>query len=450
MMLSLFLNLASAPAFAPGDPLPPTPGLLAIRVGRAETISKGPIENAVILIDGGKIATIGEDLPIERGIPVLDRPQWVVMPGLVDAYTRLGLDGEGGDDNSPEVHASAEIFPDNKEWEEVVEYGVTTLGLYPAGNGIPGQACAVRPLGDTKEELLLADSCYLKIIVRASTSSKKLIQDGFKKADEYADKEKKAREKWEKDQEKKKSTSKKPEEKKEEKKEEGKQADEPVVVEDPKPEDKEKKDEKKEDAFVPPEPDAKAKPFVDLRAGKLRALVSIGSAAEYLHFLDALGKETIGWDLRIPVTRELDVFYITDKKTYDLEVDGIGDKKCRVVLEPTLSVTPGTMRNRNMALELSKAGASIVFIPRNDTLPDFRNWLLNVGEMVNAGLDRATALRAVTLEPAGLLELDERLGSIEKGKDANLVFFNGDPLQPTSRIQAVMLDGRFVHGEVKL
>ncbi len=449
MLASFFLCSASAlvHANATGDAPPPTPSLLAIRVGRAETIAKGAIENAVILIENGKIVTIGEDLPIERGIRILDRPDWVAMPGLVDAYTRIGLDGEGGDDMSPEVHASAEIYPDTKEWERIVEYGVTTLGLYPAGNGIPGQACAIRPLGDTREALLLADGCYLKIIIRASTSAKKLLQDGFKKADEYADKEKKAREKWDKDQEKKKS-SKKTEEKKEEKKEEGKLAQDPSVAEDPKPD--EKKDEKKEDVFVPPEPEAKAKPFVDLRSGKLRALFSIASSAEYLHLIDALGKEKIGFDLRIPVGRELDVFYVADKKTYDLEVDGIGDRKCRVVLEPVLSVTPGTMRNRNMAAELSKAGASIVFIPRNDTLPDVKNWMLNVSEMVNAGLDRKIALRAMTLEPAMLLNVDKRLGSLEKGKDANLIFFSGDPLQPTSRLEAVMLDGRFVHGEVKL
>lgn len=457
MLAAFFLTLTGAA----GDVRPPTPSLLAIRVGKAETIAKGTLENAVVLIENGKIVTIGEDLPVERGIPVLDRPNWVVMPGLVDAYSRLGLDSEGGDEMSPEVRASAEIYARAEEYEEVVKYGITTLGLYPAGNGIPGQACAIRPLGKTREELLLADSCYLKIIVRATTSSKKLVQDGFKKADEYAEKEKKAREKFDKEKDKKgakKTDEKKPEEKKPD---DAKSANaprdeatsaaseqEPGAADDPKPD--EKKDEKKDDGYVPPEPEAKAKPFVDLRSGKLRALVSIGNAAEYLHFLDAIGKETFTWDLRIPIQRESDIFYVADKKTYELEVDGIGDKKCRVVIEPVLSVTTGTMRNRNMALELSKAGAKIVFIPRNDALPDMKNWLSNVGEMVAAGLDRKTALRAVTLEPAELLGVEKHVGSLEKGKDANLLFFSGDPLEPSTKLEAVMLDGKFVHGEVNL
>lgn len=444
-MILTHLLLALAPAAtAPSD-------LLAIRVGRAETVSKGVIEHAVILVEGGKIVTIGEDLPIERGIPILDRPKWTVIPGLVNAYSRLGLDGEGGDDNAADVKASGELWHGSEEYEKVVEYGVTTLGLYPPGNGIPGQAVAVRPRAKSAAEMVLRDPSYLKVVLRANAASKKAIGEGFKKADEYAEKEKKAREKWEKDQEKKK----KPAAKKDEKKPDEKAGEE--KKEEPKPEAKEegkkeeaKKEEAASDAFVPPEPDPKTKPFLDLRAGKLRALVSVSGSGEYLHLIDAIGKETFPWDLRIPVSRELDIFYVLDKKTYDLDVDGIGDRKVRVVVEPTLTVHPGTMRTRNPAAELARAGAKLVLIPRNDTLPDHRMWLANVGESIGAGLDRDVALRAMTLEGAALLGVDDRLGSLEKGKDANLVFLDGDPFEPSTRIQAVMLEGEFVHGEANL
>ncbi|HEV8112178.1 MAG TPA: amidohydrolase family protein [Planctomycetota bacterium] len=427
-------------------------GLLAIRVGRAETATKGVIEHAVILVEDGKIATIGEDLAVERGIPILDKPNWVAMPGLVDAYSRLGLDGEGGDENSPEVRAFDELYPGADEYPDVMKYGVTTLGLYPAGNGIPGEAVAVRPTGKTPEEMRVHDPAYLKIIVRATSSSKKLLREGFRKADEYNEKLKKAREKWDKDQEaKKKKAPAKKEEKADEKKGEEKKGDEKKEEgkEEPKPEAKDEKPASKEDQFVPPVPDPKVKPFLDLRAGKLRALCSVSSAGEYLHLIDALGKEKISFDLRIPLSRESDIFYVADKKTYDLDVDGIGDRKCRVVIEPVLTLHPGTMRNRNLAMELAHAGAKIVFVPRNDALPNFKDWLLDVGEIVGAGLDRNTAIRALTSEPAALLGVESRLGSLEKGKDANIVFLSGDPFEPTTRIQAVMLEGRFVYGEVK-
>jgi hypothetical protein len=427
-------SMSSMPpaALATGD-------MFAIRVGRAETISKGTLEHAVILVAGGKIVTIGEDLPVERGIPIIDRPLWVLMPGLVDAYSRLGLDSEGGDEMAADVHASAEIFPDAEEYKEIVKYGITTLGLYPAGNGIPGQAVAIKPVGKTPDEMKLLDSAYLKIILRATPSSKKLVQDGFKKADDYVQKEKKAKEKWDKDQEKKKKPAAKKDEKSDEKKDDSKS-------EESKP--KEESKESSSDVYVPPEPDAKAKPFLDLRSGKLRALVSITGSAEYLHWLDAIGKEKFTWDLRIPVTRELDIFYVERKATYDLDVDGIGDQKCRVVMEPTISYYPGTMRQRNLPAELARAGAKLVLIPRSDGLPDHKQWLANTGELVNAGLDRQAALRALTLEPAELLGVDKRVGSIEKGKDANFVLLNGDPFQPSTRIQAVLIEGRVVYGEL--
>ena len=108
------------------------------------------------------------------------------------------------------------------------------------------------------------------------------------------------------------------------------------------------------------------------------------------------------------------------------------------------------MRTRNPAAELSRAGAKLVLIPRNDTVADHKLWLVNTGELVNAGLDRDVALRALTFEPAEMLGLGARLGSLDEGKDANMVFLNGDPFEPATRIQAVMLDGRFVYGEVKL
>jgi hypothetical protein len=448
-MSILQLLLVLGASAEPAGPASGT-GLLAIRVGRAETATQGVIEHAVILVEDGKILTIGEDLPVERGIPILDRPKWVVMPGLVDAYSRLGLDGEGGDDNSPDVRAVGEIYPGADEYKKVVEYGITTLGLYPPGNGIPGQAVVIRPRGKTVEEMVVHEPSYLKIILRATSSSKKLIRNGFKKADEHAEKEKKAREKWEKDQEKKKKSSSKKDEKADEKKDEEKKDGGDDSSQDGKDEKKDEKSSGKSDAFVPPEPDAKVKPFIDWRAGKQRPLVSIAGAAEYLHLLDALDKEKVDFDLRIPLQRESDIYFVLDKKTYDLDVDGIGDRKCRVVMEPSLTYHPGTMRRRNLPMELARAGAKIVFVPRDDNLDDMKELLTDVGELIGAGFDREIAIRALTSEPAALLGVGERLGSLEKGKDANLLFLSGDPFEPTTRIEAVMLDGRFVFGEVNL
>lgn len=412
MILNTLLLVVS-PALTATPPAP-AQGLQAIKVGRAETVTDGTIPNAVILIEDGKVVMVGEDLPIERGIPVIDMgPDSVVIPGLVNAYSRQGMDSRGGNDSSPGEHASAELYPGYRQYADLLQAGITTLGLYPAGNGIPGRAVAVRPQGETKEEMILADDVYLKIILRSSSSSKKMITGGFEAADKYKEKEAKAREKWEKDKEK---------------------ADK---------KNKDKKDGEEKDPgpgpYTPPQQDGEELSFQQLRDKSLRALISIDSAADYLHLRDAIGKEEFDWDLRIPITRESNMFYVENE---------IGKLGCRVFMEPTLSLQPNTLRQRNLPHELSKAGAKLVLIPRSDNLGDQLEWLHNTGELIGAGLPADVALRAMTLEPAEAMGLGERLGSITAGKDANMVFFQGDPFEPGTQVEAVMLEGELVHGEM--
>ncbi|MBK8181320.1 MAG: amidohydrolase family protein [Planctomycetes bacterium] len=403
------------------------PDLVAIKVGRAETVSHGLIEHAVILVEDGKIVTIGQDLPIEPGIPVLDLEAWTAIPGLVNAYSRIGMDSRAGDEFNPQISAFDDLYPTAEEYDELLEYGVTTLGLYPPGRAVPGRAAAVRPGPDTAEGMLVAREAYLKIYFRSDSRSKKMVRDAFAKVDDYLEKEKKAREKFDKESGGKKSEA-KPDEKK---------PDEKAAQDGAKPE--EKKDEKGKKAYVPPTPDDKVKPFLDVVNGRLNALVSIGQAADYLHLMDALGERKVNFDLRIPMTREIDIYEVEKQ---------IGERKCRIVMEPEITMTPNTMRLRNLAQEFSAAGAKIVFLPRNDSLGAHKVWLRNVGEVVAQGLPRDVALRALTLEPAELMGVGARLGSLDKNKDANLVFLNGDPFEPSTRIMAVMLEGKIVFGEV--
>lgn len=431
-MISTMLVLAAAP-------LVPVPGpavgdLLAVRVGRAETVSDGPLENAVILIENGVISMVGEDLLVERGIPVLDRPDWVALPGLVNCYSRLGLSGRGGADSTPQVTPEKELYVHSRMFEDLAETGVTTLALYPPGTGIPGQSIVVHPTDREPQgidDVLVSRGAYLKIYFRASSRSKKQIRDGFEDVDEYLEKEAKAREKYEKEKEK----AEKAKKKKKDDKDEGDEKDEEEQEDDARlavAED----DEEELGPYVPPEPDPEVVPFMQLRDGELRALIGISGAADYLHLLDAIGDEEFDWDLRIPVTRELDIYEVADR---------LGERGLRVVMEPELSLHPGTLRQRNLPAELARAGAALVLIPRTDSLESFESWLRDTGLAVGAGLDRDVALRAMTLEPAGLLGLGERLGSIEAGKDANLIFTTGDPLEPSSRVVAVMLEGRMIH-----
>lgn len=426
--------------------------LVAIRVKRAETIANGPVEHALILVEGGKIVEIGEDLPVERGIPVLDRPDWVAMPGLVNPHTRAGAERSSGRGFEPQARPTIEIDPRNDVWADLLELGVTTVGFYPDGSGIPGQAIALQPHGDTVAEMLVAEPAYLKVHLQASSSSKKALREAFEKADEYEAKVAKEREKWEKEQEKKKkpakSSGKKEEEKKDEKKEEsGDKGDKEEKKSGAALQDDEKKQEKKDDkkdagdGFVPPVPDEKVRPFIDLRKQALTAMMSIRKAADYLHLLDVIDSEKeVQWFLQFPLGDDGDLYEVAAK---------IGEKKLLVVTVPEVTLQTNSLRERNIPAELVRAGAKVAFTPRFDTLTSHRDWLPDVGRLVGQGLAREAALAAVTLEPARALGLVETLGSLEKDKIANIVFWSGDPLEPSSKVEAVMLGGRFVVGKEK-
>jgi hypothetical protein len=413
MMILNTLLLATSPLLA-AQPAVPGGGTLAIKVGRAETVSDGTVLHAVILIEDGLIAVVGEDLPIERGIPVVDLgPDSVVIPGLVNAYSRQGMDSRGSNKSNPGLRASGELYPAFRDYKKLLEAGVCTLGLYPAGNGIPGRAVAVRTQGSTPAEMILADDVYLKILLRSSASSKSMITKGFEEADEYAKKEAKAREKWEKAKE------------KADKKNKKKKKDE---QEDPGP-----------GPFVAPQKDPKAAAFQELRDRELSALISIRSAGDFLHLFDAIGEEQFDFALRVPLSRETNLFLVKR------ELKELG---CAIIMEPRLSLHPATQRQRNLPHEMVKAGMQLVLIPSSDSLDSHQKWLNDTGVLVGAGLPSHDALRAMTLAPAKVLGLAERLGSISAGKDANMLFFTGDPFEPSNKVKTVMLEGKIVFGEL--
>jgi len=398
------------------QPLSHASDLFAVQVERAETASHGTIEHAVILIDDGKIVMIGEDLPIAAGIPVIDKdPGWVAMPALVNCYSRMGLSGRGPSGLNPQRKVSQELYT-SSSYKSLRDAGVGTLGLYPAGSGIPGRGVAIKTWG-SGDARILKDDAYVKAMMRSDSTSRKTLAKGFDEADEYIEKEAKAREKWEKAREKLEKTAKDKD-------------------------DKEKADQAKEELkkpYVPTVPNPAAEAFLALREGELSALVAINKASDYLHFLDALGEEEIPWSLHVPITRESDLYHVK-------EAVGLANK--HLVMTPALSLHPGTLRNRSMAAEFAAEGAKLAFVPRSDSTSAHESWLRDVGELVQVGLDRQVAFAALTLHGAEILRVDDRVGSLDEGKHANILFFDGDPFAASTNLDAVLMEGDFVTGEV--
>lgn len=396
------LGLVSEPATEPSS------DILALRVGRAETIANGPIENAVVLIQDGEIVIVGEDLPIERGIPVLHMPDAVVMPGLINCRSRIGLDSRAGTVATPQVLAADEVYFGEKVYEELLEYGVTTVALYPPGRGIMGQAAVIQGRGGSVEERVIERHAYLAMTMAADRNAKKTIRDAFDDVDDYLADVEKDREKWEKQQSKKK--------KKDDDKEEGEQ-------------------------FVPDPPDADTLPMLRFVTGDLRGQFSIRKSADILHLWDVLAdQKSIEYDIHVALQDDIDLFYVADQ---------LGERGLRVICDPEIVEHPGTRRERNLPAELVRAGAKVALLPRSsESASAHRDWLRDVGVLVAYGLDRQAALRAMTLEPAHAIGLGDELGSIEAGKRADLIIFDGDPFETTTRLKAVLLGGQLVHGEL--
>jgi imidazolonepropionase-like amidohydrolase len=78
-------------------------------------------------------------------------------------------------------------------------------------------------------------------------------------------------------------------------------------------------------------------------------------------------------------------------------------------------------------------------------LPDGASFRFQLLELVRHGLRDDEVLRAVTLTPAEILGIQDRCGSLEVGKDADILFFSGDPLTPTSDLLEVVVGGESVY-----
>jgi imidazolonepropionase-like amidohydrolase len=94
---------------------------------------------------------------------------------------------------------------------------------------------------------------------------------------------------------------------------------------------------------------------------------------------------------------------------------------------------------------LTDAGTKIALVPKSDSINAHDVFLRDVAELVKAGLDKEVAKKAITINPAQMLAVDYRLGSLAVGKDANLLVLSGDLLDVGTKIQMVMIEGEIVH-----
>jgi imidazolonepropionase-like amidohydrolase len=383
-------------------------GPLAIVGGRVVPVAGPPFEDGVVLISDGRIEAVGRDVRVPEAAERLDAAGKVVLPGLVDAHTHLGVheeaEGWAGQDTNemtdpvtPQVRALDAINPADLAFADAVAGGVLTVNVNPgSGNPIGGQAAAIRSAGRTVDEMLLRAPSGLKSALgenpkrvygdRKQLPSTRLgtaavIRDALVKARNYLDKLDRG------------------------------------------------------DDGEPPERDLRWEALGLVLSGEIpwrQHCHRADDIATALRLADEFG-------YRLVIDHGTEAVLLADR---------LAERGVPVLIGPLLtSRSKVELRNRSLASpgRLAAAGVELGIITDHPVVPIH---LLHVQAAlaVREGLDPAAALRAVTLTPARVLGLDDRLGSLEPGKHATLCVWSGDPLDVRSRVETAWIEGRQVFG----
>ena len=358
-----------------------------------------------VLLEDGKIAAMGEGEP-PACAEMLDGEGGVLTPGLIDIHSHLGLyeDGlgfEGADGNedtdpvTPHLRAIDGVNPMDRGFQEAREAGVTTVAVSPgSANPIGGQIALLKTAGRRVDDMVLKAPLAIKFalgenpksvyhdkdeapVTRMATAA--LIREQLYKAKEYFSRKARAED-------------------------------------DPDQDD--------------PDYDSKLEALLPLLWGKAEA-----------HF-HAHRADDIFTALRIAKEFGLRAVIIHGTEAH-LVADLLAEEHVPVVCGPYM-----TDRSKPELRHLTDEAPSLLCkagIPTAVTVdhPEIPLRLLPMALMlaVRAGMDKTDALRAVTSVPAQIVGMEDRIGSLREGMDADCVLWSGDPLDITTQVQAVFING---------
>lgn len=450
--------LAAALPAALGAPEEPEKRLIVVEAARVITVSGEEFAPGQVVIEDGKVTLVGSGLDVPKSARRIDARGETVMPGLVLARTRAGLGGYPRTGIHADARALAELHADELDGEPLLRAGFVAAAYAPDGIGFSGQSAVVRPPREGAIEIL-RESAYLTAALLENGRDRGVIAQAFDRAKKEIEKAEKARADWQKKQEEaqKKAPAegggapKAPAEGETEGAGSGPPpesgADEPPKPAEPPPEkapEKPAEPEKKE--FEPPKIPPELVPLVAIlrkEEGALPLLFQIGAAGNLLHLDQALERIE---EARIEKHRN---FHFVPSSTREQRamVAALGERGATVLIAPLLVERPDTIIEQNLAAELDRAGAKLVFLPVSDSDIELARLRARTADLVRSGLPRASALRALTENPAAFLGIGDRTGSIEKGRSADLVFLDGDPFASATRVTRTMIAGEWAWRE---
>lgn len=447
MLASLLLLMPTALPVAQ-EPIDrdPTGRAVIYRFDTVETLDGDALKNVTVLVRDGIIERMGQAVVIPDHAEIHDYRGTgkVAMPPLVLSHADFLIsDRRGGGRNGRFLAVDSMWLPDT--WSnDLLEEGVLLVGVDPPGSGMPGRSSVL--LADHQIGVpnpLVAD-LHLKVNVGTGSSAKRLVRDGLKAADQAIENETKAKADWEKARADWDAAQKKKAEEAEAAKKKAAEggkaaAGEGEGKEAAKGKAKEAKEPPKE--FVAPNLDPNIAPLVDWVRKERVAQIWLRSASDWLHWQDVLGERELPYEI---------VLRHGSGQNFHEVVAEIAATGLRVDATAGITFLPYTRTRVNLPAELVAAGVEkLVLSPSSSTLSGVRSFRLAVATVVAEGLDRAIALRGMTLEPAASLGQDERVTALAVGAPATFVVWSGDPLNPMTEALLVLSEGEVLYDRVK-
>lgn len=379
---------------------------LAFTGARVIPIAGEEIERGVVIVEDGRIAAVGAEgaVAVPPGAEVVDLAGKVLLPGMVDTHSHLGR-GSGGDASKPlhpDVRILDAIDPRAENFWKARAGGITTVNVMPgSGHLMSGQTVylKLRLAGsDVDDYLMCADPeraiCGGLKMANGTNShrpppfpgtrgkSAALVRELYVKAVEYRDKVRKPREK-----------------------------------------------------------DAEA-PARDLG---LEALVEVLDGQRIVHHHTHRADDIV---TVLRLAREFGfrpvLHHVSEAWKVADEIAAAGAPCSVIVIDSPGGKHEAVGLSLETAAILEKAGVDVAF-HTDDPITDSRFFLRSAALAVRSGMSRAKSLEALTLAGARMLGLADRVGSIEPGKDADLVVLSGDPLAAATRVEQTWIEGTKVY-----
>lgn len=362
---------------------------------------------ADILLAGGKIAGIGTDLTAPADAEIFDADGLDVYPGFVDAHTHIGLDGygigyEGCDYNemndiwTPQLRAIDGINPRDPSLAIARKAGVTCVCTGPgSANVLGGTFLAMKTVGDRIDNMIVKDPvamkcafgenpkrCYRDKCDSTRMSTAAFLRGALMQAKDYGARKQAAN----------------------------------------------------GDVTKMPAYNQKLEALLPVLAGEIPLKAHAHQANDIFTALRIAHE----FGLRITLEHVTEGHLIVDELAKEKDVP--------MAVGPSLThASKFELQNKSWATPgvLAKAGCHVSIITDNSVIP--QQYLpLCAGMAVKAGMDEFDALKAITINPAEHIGVADRVGTLEVGKDADLVITNGCPFEVMTETRAVFIDGNRV------